>query len=129
MVWLQIEKQREVERRLAETDRANKERLQRERQEQMELKRKKEELFHRMQRKKAIRQYVGCYLVMEEKHQQIITVAIQGEEKEKHFRRLQCFIQTQTKPPLFYLPAKHTLRTLELLKESSKKIEGMLHSR
>ena len=50
---------------------------------------------------------------------------MQGEEKEKHFRRLQCFIQTQTKPPLFYLPAKHTLRTLELLKESSKKIEGM----
>jgi hypothetical protein len=42
----------------------------------------------------------------------------------KHFRRLACFIQTQTKPPLFFLPAKHTLRTLELLKDSSKKIES-----
>jgi hypothetical protein len=37
---------------------------------------------------------------------------------------LQNFIQTQAKPPIFYLPAKHTLRTLELLKNTAKRVEG-----
>ena len=48
----------------------------------------------------------------------------QAEQKQEHFRKLQNFIQTQAKPPIFYLPAKHTLRTLELLKNTAKRVEG-----
>uniref|UniRef100_A0A914I8K1 Pinin/SDK/MemA protein domain-containing protein n=1 Tax=Globodera rostochiensis TaxID=31243 RepID=A0A914I8K1_GLORO len=105
----QIEKQREVERRLEETEKENRNRLMRERETLMAKKREKEVEIQALRRQKAIEQ--------------------SAEEKTKHFRRLQCFIQTQTKPPLFFLPSKHTLRTLELLKESSKKIETLIELR
>lgn len=105
----QIEKQREVERRLEETEKENRERLLRERDQLMAKRREKEMEIQALRRQKAIEQ--------------------SAEEKMKHFQRLACFIQTQTKPPLFFLPAKHTLRTLELLKESSKKIEALIELR
>ncbi|KAL3081029.1 hypothetical protein niasHS_000646 [Heterodera schachtii] len=106
---VQIDKQREVERRLEETDKENRNRMMREREALMAKKREKEMEIQSLRRQKAIEQ--------------------SAEEKTKHFRRLQCFIQTQTKPPLFFLPSKHTLRTLELLKESSKKIETLIELR
>lgn len=105
----QIEKQKEVERRLEETEKENRERLLRERDQLMAKRREKEIEIQALRRQKAIEQ--------------------SAEEKIKHFSRLQCFIQTQTKPPLFFLPAKHTLRTLELLKDSSKKIGALIELR
>ncbi|CAK5062383.1 unnamed protein product [Meloidogyne enterolobii] len=105
----QLEKQREVERRLEENEKENRERLLRERDSLMEKRRDKEMQIQALRRQKAIEQ--------------------SAEEKTKHFQRLACFIQTQTKPPLFFLPSKHTLRTLELLKDSSKKIETLIELR
>jgi len=105
----QFEKQKQVERRLEQTDKENKNRIQKEKDDLMNKRREKESEILSLRRKKAIQQY--------------------AEEKLQHFRRLQCFIQTQTKPPLFFLPSKHTLRTLELLKESSKKVEVLIELR
>ncbi|KAL7078102.1 hypothetical protein ACQ4LE_002300 [Meloidogyne hapla] len=105
----QLEKQREVERRLEENEKENRERLLRERDSLMEKRRDKEMQIQALRRQKAIEQ--------------------SAEEKTKHFQRLACFIQTQTKPPLFFLPSKHTLRTLELLKDSAKKIETLIELR
>lgn len=105
----QIDKQREVELRLEQSDKENKDRMQKEKEELLIKRREKEMEIVSLRRKKAIQQY--------------------AEDKLQHFCRLQCFIQTQTKPPLFFLPAKHTLRTLELLKESSKKIEVLIELR
>ncbi|KAI1704357.1 pinin/SDK/memA/ protein conserved region domain-containing protein [Ditylenchus destructor] len=108
-VQTQIEKQREVERRLEMTQKEEKNRILKEKEDLLMRRREKEQEIMRLKRKKAISQY--------------------AEEKEKHLRRLQCFIQTQTKPPLFFLPAKHTLRTLGLLKESSKKVDALIELR
>ena len=36
------------------------------------------------------------------------------------------FIQVEANPPIFYMPARHTLRTLELQKATKKKYEGEL---
>ena len=92
----------------------------RERDQLMAKKREKEMEIQALRRQKAIEQSVSSDILC-------LFYSFnnfQAEEKMKHFKRLACFIQTQTKPPLFFLPAKHTLRTLELLKESSKKIES-----
>uniref|UniRef100_A0A915DPD8 Pinin/SDK/MemA protein domain-containing protein n=1 Tax=Ditylenchus dipsaci TaxID=166011 RepID=A0A915DPD8_9BILA len=105
----QFEKQREVERRLERTDKENKNKIYKEKEELINRRREKEQQILLLKRKKAIIQY--------------------AEEKQKHLRRLQHFIQTQTKPPLFFLPAKHTLRTLELLKDSAKKVENLIELR
>ncbi|VDN01843.1 unnamed protein product [Thelazia callipaeda] len=103
------EKQKEVERRLRESEEEERERLARERAALLGKRREKERLIKSLQRKKAIIQY--------------------AEQKQEHYRKLQNFIQTQAKPPIFYLPAKHTLRTLELLKVSSKKIDDLIEHR
>jgi hypothetical protein len=55
-----------------------------------------------------------------------IILTFQAEREEGHMRLLQNFIQTSAKPAIFYLPAKHTLRTLELQKETGKRFEGSL---
>ncbi|VDK49234.1 unnamed protein product [Anisakis simplex] len=106
---VQAEKQKEVERRLRATENEEKERLAKERYELFEKRREKERLIKSLQRKKAIIQY--------------------AEQKQEHYRKLQNFIQTHAKPPLFYLPAKHTLITLELLKTSAKKIDDLIERR
>ena len=49
---------------------------------------------------------------------------LQYEEWNKHSRKLLGYIQTRTKPPLFYLPAEHNSDTTELLKKTQTKIEG-----
>lgn len=108
-VQSQIEKQREIERRLEMTEKEEKNKMLREKEALLSQRREKEQEILKLKRKKAIMLY--------------------AEEKEKHLRRLQCFIQTQTKPPLFFLPAKHTLRTLELLKESAKKVDMLIELR
>lgn len=106
---VQAEKQREVERRLKESEEEERERLAREKAALLEKRREKERLIKSLQRKKAVIQY--------------------AEQKQEHYRKLQKFIQTQAKPPIFYLPSKHTLRTLELLKISSKKIDELIEHR
>ncbi|EFO22869.1 hypothetical protein LOAG_05613 [Loa loa] len=106
---VQAEKQKEVERRLRESEEEERERLAREKAALLGKRREKERLIKSLQRKKAIIQY--------------------AEQKQEHYRKLQNFIQTQAKPPVFYLPAKHTLRTLELLKVSSKKIDELIEHR
>ncbi|VDN89801.1 unnamed protein product [Brugia pahangi] len=106
---VQAEKQKEVERRLKESEEEERERLAREKAALLGKRREKERLIKSLQRRKAIIQY--------------------AEQKQEHYRKLQNFIQTQAKPPVFYLPAKHTLRTLELLKVSSKKIDELIDHR
>ncbi|VDO36156.1 unnamed protein product [Brugia timori] len=106
---VQAEKQKEVERRLRESEEEERERLAREKAALLVKRREKERLIKSLQRRKAIIQY--------------------AEQKQEHYRKLQNFIQTQAKPPVFYLPAKHTLRTLELLKVSSKKIDELIDHR
>ncbi|CAG9536924.1 unnamed protein product [Cercopithifilaria johnstoni] len=106
---VQAEKQKEVERRLRESEEEERERLAREKAALLGKRREKERLIKSLQRRKAIIQY--------------------AEQKQEHYRKLQNFIQTQAKPPVFYLPAKHTLRTLELLKVSSKKIDELIEHR
>ncbi|VDM08004.1 unnamed protein product [Wuchereria bancrofti] len=106
---VQAEKQKEVERRLKESEEEERERLAREKAALLGKRREKERLIKALQRRKAIIQY--------------------AEQKQEHYRKLQNFIQTQAKPPVFYLPAKHTLRTLELLKVSSKKIDELIEHR
>ncbi|MCP9262605.1 Pinin [Dirofilaria immitis] len=106
---VQAEKQKEVERRLRESEEEERERLAREKAALLGKRREKERLIKSLQRRKAIIQY--------------------AEQKQEHYRKLQNFIQTKAKPPVFYLPAKHTLRTLELLKVSSKKIDALIEHR
>ncbi|KAI6200113.1 Pinin-SDK-memA domain-containing protein [Aphelenchoides besseyi] len=103
---VQVQKQMEVETRLEQSKNEEREQRMKERQERMAKEREQEQKFHEERRKRAIQ--------------------INAKEKEQHFKRLQNFIQTQAKPPIFYLPAKHTLRTLELLNQSSKNIEALI---
>ncbi|VDO64494.1 unnamed protein product [Heligmosomoides polygyrus] len=77
-----------------------------ERQKLFDERREQERELRALQRKKALMQY--------------------AEAKKEHYKLLRNFIQTQTKPTLFFVPAKHSLRSLELLKASEKAIDGML---
>ncbi|CAJ0947767.1 unnamed protein product, partial [Mesorhabditis belari] len=52
-----------------------------------------------------------------------------SEQKINHYKQLQHFIGTQTKPTIFYLPNKHTLRSLELQKQSSETIDALIKLR
>uniref|UniRef100_A0A0N5AK05 Pinin_SDK_memA domain-containing protein n=1 Tax=Syphacia muris TaxID=451379 RepID=A0A0N5AK05_9BILA len=106
---VQAEKQREVERRLKETEMEEKERIAKERMELIEKRREKEHQIKALQRKKAIIQY--------------------AQQKLEHLRKLKNFIQTQAKPSIFYLPSKHTLRTLELLKNTNKLMDDRIEHR
>ncbi|KAI1725828.1 pinin/SDK/memA/ protein conserved region domain-containing protein [Ditylenchus destructor] len=48
------------------------------------------------------------------------------EENERHMRLLKKFIQTDTKPTIFYLPAQHSDKTKELLKQCANKIDRLI---
>ncbi|CAD5225339.1 unnamed protein product [Bursaphelenchus okinawaensis] len=102
----QVQKQREVEKRLEASKREERERLLKQKHDLESRKRDKEIEILKLKRQNAIKHNLG--------------------EKETHFGRLKLFIQTQTKPPIFYLPAKHTLRSLELLKESAKNMDTLI---
>uniref|UniRef100_A0A1I7YJA2 Pinin_SDK_memA domain-containing protein n=1 Tax=Steinernema glaseri TaxID=37863 RepID=A0A1I7YJA2_9BILA len=103
---VQATKQREVERRLEQTREEERTKLNRERDELQQQRQQKEREIMRLKRDKAIVQY--------------------ADEKEAHYKRLLNFIQTKAKPSVFYAPAKHTMRTLELQKDSAKKIEDLI---
>uniref|UniRef100_A0A1I7XIJ6 Pinin_SDK_memA domain-containing protein n=1 Tax=Heterorhabditis bacteriophora TaxID=37862 RepID=A0A1I7XIJ6_HETBA len=75
----------------------------------IEQRREQERELRALQRKKALMQY--------------------AEAKQEHYKLLMNFIQTQTKPTLFFAPAKHSLRSLELLKNSQKGIQGLMDLR
>ena len=51
-------------------------------------------------------------------------IQAKAEAKISHYKRLQNFIQTETKPRICFLPAKHTIRSMELLKNSARNMEG-----
>ncbi|VDM74249.1 unnamed protein product [Strongylus vulgaris] len=79
-----------------------------ERQKLFDERREQEKELRSLQRKKALIQY--------------------AEAKKEHYKLLRNFIQTQTKPTLFFAPAKHSMRSLELLKASEKAIDGEIMS-
>lgn len=103
---VQVKKQREVERRLELNRREEQEKINNQKHELFAKRREKEAEVNKLRRQTGIKNNL--------------------EEKETHFKRLEQFIQTQTKPPIFYIPAKHTLRTLELQKESAKNMEFLI---
>ncbi|KAK6054282.1 hypothetical protein COOONC_08215 [Cooperia oncophora] len=80
-----------------------------ERQKLFDERREQEKELRALQRKKALMQY--------------------AEAKKAHYKLLRNFIQTQTKPTLFFVPSKHSLRSLELLKASEKAIDGLMELR
>jgi len=102
----QVKKQMEIDKRLEQTKVEDRERMFQHKHEMFEKRREEEIEIKKQRRAKAIE--------------------FDANEKEAHFRRLQRFIQTQAKPPLFYLPAKHTPETEKLLDESSKSIEALI---
>uniref|UniRef100_A0A914UIW5 Pinin/SDK/MemA protein domain-containing protein n=1 Tax=Plectus sambesii TaxID=2011161 RepID=A0A914UIW5_9BILA len=106
---VQMQKQKEIEQRLEEKKKTERETVMKERGELMEQRRDKEREIRKLQRKRAIVQY--------------------AEREQDHTRKLQNFIQTVAKPPIFYLPGKHTLRTLELLKNTAKRLEEQVTKR
>ncbi|EYB81076.1 hypothetical protein Y032_0393g607 [Ancylostoma ceylanicum] len=101
---IQAEKQKEVEKRLEDKKREDREKIMAERQKLFDERREQEKELRALQRKKALIQY--------------------AEAKKEHYKLLRNFIQTQTKPTLFFAPAKHSMRSLELLKASEKAIDG-----
>jgi hypothetical protein len=46
--------------------------------------------------------------------------------EEHYLKYYQEFLQTETQPPLFFSPAKHSPRTLELLEKTRKKYQDLL---
>ncbi|XGW05923.1 hypothetical protein V3C99_016356 [Haemonchus contortus] len=106
---IQAEKQLEVEKRLEDKKREDREKIIAERQKLFDERREQEKELRALQRKKALIQY--------------------AEAKKEHYKLLRNFIQTQTKPTLFFVPAKHSLRSLELLKASEKAIDGLMELR
>ncbi|KAI6189596.1 Pinin [Aphelenchoides bicaudatus] len=102
----QQKKLMEIDERLEKTKEEARERIYQEKQE-MFAKRREEEVEVKKQRR-------------------LKAIELGAKDKEEHFRRLQRFIQTSAKPPIFYLPVKHTPETEELLEQSSKSIEGLI---
>ena len=49
---------------------------------------------------------------------------MQAEREIERMKVYANFIQLKAKPAIFYAPAKHTLRTLELHKNTQRKFEG-----
>ncbi|VDK46189.1 unnamed protein product [Cylicostephanus goldi] len=106
---IQAEKYKEVEKRLEDKKREDREKIMAERQKLFDERREQEKELRALQRKKALIQY--------------------AEAKKEHYKLLRNFIQTQTKPTLFFAPAKHSMRSLELLKASEKAIDGLMELR
>ncbi|KAJ1369909.1 hypothetical protein KIN20_031503 [Parelaphostrongylus tenuis] len=106
---IQAEKQMEVEKRLEDKRREDREKIMAERQKLFDERREQERELRSLQRKKALMQY--------------------AEAKKEHYKLLRNFIQTQTKPTIFFAPAKHSMRSLELLKASEKAIDGLMELR
>uniref|UniRef100_A0AC34GN60 Pinin/SDK/MemA protein domain-containing protein n=1 Tax=Panagrolaimus sp. ES5 TaxID=591445 RepID=A0AC34GN60_9BILA len=105
----QHDKLKEVEERLEKSVRQDKEKfLQDKKAVEMKL-REKEMEIKRLKQRQAIQ--------------------AKNESKIVHYKRLQNFIQTETKPPIFFLPARLTLRGMELLKQTSRNMETLIKER
>ncbi|GMT37284.1 hypothetical protein PFISCL1PPCAC_28581, partial [Pristionchus fissidentatus] len=105
----QAEKLAEVEKKLEDQKRGDKEKERHERVMLMNERRDQEKKLKDLTRRKALIQY--------------------AEEKTSHYKRLQNFIGTKTTPTIFYLPAKHTLQSLELLKNSAASLQTLIVAR
>ncbi|KAF8386833.1 pnn-1 [Pristionchus pacificus] len=105
----QAEKVAEVEKRLEDEKRGDKEKERQERVALLNERRDQEKKLKELTRRKALIQY--------------------AEEKTNHYKRLQNFIGTRTTPTIFFLPAKHTLQSLELLKNSASTLETLIVAR
>ncbi|CAJ0946343.1 unnamed protein product, partial [Mesorhabditis belari] len=106
---VQAEKQRAVDQKLEEEKTAQIEKSRVERADLLSKRRDEEREIRALTRRKALIQY--------------------SEQKINHYKQLQHFIGTQTKPTIFYLPNKHTLRSLELQKQSSETIDALIKLR
>jgi hypothetical protein len=105
----QHDKLKEVEEKLEKSVRQDKEKYLQEKK-AVEIKlREKEMEIKRLKQKQAIK--------------------AKNENKIAHYKRLQNFIQTETKPPIFFLPARLTLRGMELLKQSSRNLDTLIKER
>uniref|UniRef100_A0A915J4P6 Pinin/SDK/MemA protein domain-containing protein n=1 Tax=Romanomermis culicivorax TaxID=13658 RepID=A0A915J4P6_ROMCU len=102
----QERRQKEIDQKLEDAKRKDQMDLRREREKLIEKKRKQQQELRLLQRKKA--------------------VISATENQIQLLHRFQNFIQTQTKPPIFFMPAKHTIRTIELQKKSQKRLEEMI---
>uniref|UniRef100_A0A7E4ZY82 Pinin_SDK_memA domain-containing protein n=1 Tax=Panagrellus redivivus TaxID=6233 RepID=A0A7E4ZY82_PANRE len=105
----QVEKLREVEEKLEQTHRQDKEDFLAKKKEAQMKYREKEVEIQRLKQRRAIQ--AKC------------------TSKVNHYKRLQNFIQTDSKPAIFFLPARHTLRTMELLKSSARNIDVLIKER
>ncbi|CAI4222688.1 unnamed protein product [Auanema sp. JU1783] len=105
----QADKLGEIEKRLDEKKKQEKEQAMEERRALHDKRREHEAELRALTRKKALIQY--------------------AEAKKKHYTLIRNHIQTQAKPVIFFSPAKHTLRSLELLKSSEKLIQGLMELR
>ncbi|CAJ0577189.1 unnamed protein product, partial [Mesorhabditis spiculigera] len=106
---VQADKQRAVETKLEEEKKGQIEKVRAEREGLMAKRREEEREIRSLTRRKALIQY--------------------SEQKIQHYKQLQNFIGTTTKPTIFYVPAKHTLRSLELQKQSAETIDALISIR
>ena len=58
-------------------------------------------------------------------HSLTFSSSLQYEEWNQHDRKLLGYIQTRSRPPIFYLPAQHNSDTTEALNKTTAKIEGV----
>lgn len=105
----QAQKRAEIEQKLEEAAEREKAELRKERQDLFLARRQKQQSLRRLELK--------------------LEVARLHEEAEARQRLLLNFIHTRTKPHIMFKPAKHTPETQKRLKESQKRILGIIESR
>ncbi|KRX80737.1 hypothetical protein T06_913 [Trichinella sp. T6] len=103
---IQEEKQREVDAKLEEQNKVEHEKLRAEKQQLFEKRR---------QHEAEIRQLKYDKILLSQMNHKITQLKI-----------VQKYIQTTNSPCLLYLPAKHTIRTLELQKKTKRKFDEMI---
>ncbi|KRZ15170.1 hypothetical protein T11_13804 [Trichinella zimbabwensis] len=103
---IQEEKQREVDAKLEEQNKVEHEKLRAEKQQLFEKRRQHEAEIRRL------------------KYEKILLS--QMNHKITQLKIVQKYIQTTNSPCLLYLPAKHTIRTLELQKKTKRKFDEMI---
>ncbi|XP_028409591.1 pinin-like [Dendronephthya gigantea] len=87
------------------------------------------------EREQAIRKKKELFVARREQQTKLeelerkVEVAEMLEEWEDHDRKLSKFIRTNTKPHIFYLPAKHNDYTLGLLETTAKHVEDEIKKR
>ncbi|XP_064484960.1 pinin-like [Ornithodoros turicata] len=105
----QSQKRAEIEQKLEEAAEKEKAQLRKERQDLFVARREKQQSLRRLEQK--------------------LEIARLHEEAEARQRLLLNFIHTKTKPHIMYKPAKHNTETQKRLKESQKRVLGIIESR